>query len=63
MRHAGQTDVLPGILLATSDEFEAALSRLGINQTTFAVLTGMNRKTIYGWGNERTGSVCGARTR
>jgi hypothetical protein len=35
------------------DEFEAGLTGLGINQTTFALLTGMDRATIYGWGKER----------
>jgi hypothetical protein len=38
----------------TRDEFEAALTGIGINQTTFAALTGMDRKTVYGWGKERT---------
>jgi hypothetical protein len=38
----------------TREEFEARLTDLGINQTTFAFLTGLDRGTIYGWGKART---------
>jgi hypothetical protein len=38
----------------TRDEFERALTGIGINQTTFAAPTGLDRATVYGWGKERT---------
>jgi hypothetical protein len=38
----------------TRDEFEAALTAIGINQSTFATLTGLDRATVYGWGKVRT---------
>lgn len=38
----------------TRNEFDATLDRLGINQTTFAALTGLDSQTVYGCGKERT---------
>ena len=34
-------------------EFETRLDGLGITQTVFAEITGLDRKTVYGWGKER----------